>query len=173
MFPKTFNTIEDLGKYLIHELNYNENDGFSFAGIKIGTDFNEIQKQLGEPASLLIESEQQQTMRYLAHIDHPQHGIRDHHQLSLLFWGFHRAPFVFIHLHFNYFSTGASAQPMKDFTDTLLKQIIEKFGKPEKKSFRLVKENVEYKINNHKLLIWRNVEGIRLQMSDSSQTLKV
>lgn len=49
---------------------------------------------------------------------------------------------------------------MNDFTDTLLKQIIEKFGKPEKKTFGLVKERVEYKSNNHKLSVWQNWEGI-------------
>ena len=162
MYPDKFENLSALGKYLIDSIEYNQNDGYSFAGIQLETGFEQIMTVLGKPEIVNTESDQQQTLQYNALIDHPTEGTRDHHKLNLLFWAFNREPMNIIKLHFNYFNTGAHAETFKEFIDGFLNEIIEKFGEPKKKSFKKGNEEVSYKINRHKLAVWRNAEGVRI-----------
>lgn len=164
MYPNKFNNINEVGKYLTDNIEYNPIYGFSFAGIKLGMSFDEVIAILGEPEIKSIASDQQQTMQYNALIDHPTEGTRTHHKLNLLFWAFNREPFSIIKFHFNYFSYGAYSISMKEFIDDFLKGIINKFGKPKKKTFRNRKEEVLYETDGYRLSIWRNTEGVRITL---------
>lgn len=164
MFPNKFKDINKLGSFLLDNIQYDSNNGFTFAGIKLAVDFNEVISILGEPTFKNTNSDQQQTLRYITLIDHPTEGTREHHQLDLLFWAFNHEPFKIIKFHFNYFNYGVHANTLKEFTDGFLKEIINKFGKPQKKTFRMGKEEVAYDNNGHKLSVWRNSEGIRITL---------
>ena len=164
MYPDKFENLDTLRKYLVENIQYDQNNGFSFANIKLKTNFDEVITILGKPEIMNLESDQQQTLQYNALIDHPSEGIREHHRLNLLFWAFNRKPFKIIKLHFNYFNYGVYSGTLKEFIDEFLNEIISKFGKPKKKTHRMGKEEVLYDTNGHKLSIWRNSEGIRVTL---------
>lgn len=96
--------------------------------------FDQVAEFLREPGILNVESNQQQAMQYNALIDHSTKGKRNHHKLNVLFWAFNREPFNTIKFHFNSNSIGDFAQPLKEFADHFLNEVVSKFGKPEKKT---------------------------------------
>lgn len=164
MWPQEFKNLEELKLFMIHQLNYDEQAGFSFFQIAPGMELEKIMALLGEPHQSSFEAEEQQTIHYNVLIDHPVHGKRDHHRLNALFWAFHREPLYFIRLHIAYYNTGESAEAFFQFSDELFKTLLGKFGKPEKKSFRQGRKELTYTREKHKLSAWLNAEGIRIQI---------
>lgn len=162
MYPNKFENLEALKKYLVDSIQYDAKYGFSFNEIKLQTDFHDVLAILGDSGVINIESDQQQTLQYNALIDHPIEGTRNHNRLNLLFWAFNREPFKIIKLHFNYFNYGIYRETLREFIHTFFDEIINKFGKPTKKTLRNLKEKLLYEINGHSLSIWRNSEGVRI-----------
>ncbi len=164
MWPEGFNNLEELNVFMIHQLNYDEQAGFSFMQIAPGMGLEKISVLLGEAHQANFEAEEQQTIAYNALIDHPLHGKRDHHRLNALFWAFHREPLEIIRLHIDYYRTGELAEAFHKFVKELFEAIIEKFGKPDKKASRGVDKEVSYLRGKHKFFLWSNGEGIRIQI---------
>lgn len=164
MWPQGFNNLEELKLFLVEQLNYNEEKGFSFLQIPPGMVMSEIVDILGEPHQSSFEAKEQQTMHYDALIDHPVHGKRDHHKLNALFWAFHHEPLEIIRLHIYYYRMGEFESAFQEFIKELFAAIIEKFGKPDKKVFRGAAKDVSYLRGKHTFFIWSNVEGIRIQI---------
>jgi len=164
MWINEFKDLDEIKAFLIDQINYNESNGFSFMQIALKTDFKKVTDLLGEPDTLNSESEQQQTLIYNAMVDHPTEGKRDHHKLNVLFWFFHYEPLETIRIHFDYYKMGRFTVSYTHFIHELFLSIIEKLGKPDKKSLRQGNEQVTYNREKHKLFLWSNVEGLRIQI---------
>lgn len=164
MWPQGFNNLEELKLFLVEQLNYSEEKGFSFLQIPPGMVMSEITNMLGDPHQSNFEAEEQQTMHYDALIDHPIHGKREHHRLNALFWAFHHEPLEIIRLHIDYYRAGEFASAFHDFIKGLFTAIIEKFGKPDKKAFRGMAKDISYLRGKHHFFLWSNAEGIRIQI---------
>jgi|GEM_PF-2638312 len=162
MFPAKFIDLESMGTYLLSKLEFHPQKGFTFSKIHLGMSFAEVSALLGASGRLNTESDQQQTLRFQAPIDHPKEGIRNHHQLDVLFWAFNRTPFNTIKIHFNYFQRGSYATPFKEFVQEFISILVEKFDFSYEKSLRNGKEEVKFKVGKHKLHFWRNAEGVRI-----------
>jgi hypothetical protein len=163
MWPQEFRNLEELKVFMVHQLGYDEQTGFSFLQIAPGMDLEKISVLLGEAHESNMESEQQQTLQYYAPIDHPIHGKRDHHRLSALFWAFHREPLEMITLHIDYYKTGELKEDFHKFVKELFVVIIEKLGNPDTKSSGVTKK-ISYLRGKHKFFLWSNAEGIRIQI---------
>ena len=161
---KEFKDLKELKVFLISQLNYDEKNGFSFVGITSGFELKEVANSLGEPESLSTESEQQQTLLYNAWVDHETEGRREHHKLNVLFLFFHNKPLEVIRIHFDYYKTGEFATAFYQFIHELFTSIVDKFGKPEKKSLRKAREEITYVRENHMFWMWSNTEGLRIQI---------
>jgi hypothetical protein len=164
MWPQEFTNLEELKVFMIDQLDYDEQTGFSFLQITPGMDLEKISVLLGEAHESNTESEEQQTLQYYVPIDHPIHGKRDHHKLSALFWAFHREPLEMIRLHLDYYKTGELAEAFHEFVKELFEAIIEKFGKPDKKASGGATKEISYLRGKHKLFVWLNAEGVRIQI---------
>lgn len=164
MWPQGFNHLEELKLFLVEQLNYDEEKGFSFLQIPPGMHMSEVADILGEPQQSNFEADEQQTMHYDALIDHPVHGKRDHHKLTVLFWAFDRGPLETIRLHLDYYRTGEMAQAFLQFADDVFNAISEKIGKPDKKTSQKGTKEMSYMRGKHKFFLWLNAEGIRVQI---------
>jgi len=161
---KEFKDLNELKEFLISQLNYDDKSGFSFVGITSGLEFKEVANSLGEPETSNTESEQQKTLLYSAWVDHKTEGKRDHHKLNALFWFFENEPLEVIRVHFDYYKTGEFAVDFYKFIHELFTSLINKFGKPEKKSMREQNEEITYTRGKHKFSMWSNTEGLRIQI---------
>ncbi|WP_300663819.1 hypothetical protein, partial [Fluviicola sp.] len=101
---------------------------------------------------------------YNAFIDHAKHGKRDHHKLNLLLWAFNEEPIYIIKLHFDYYSSGASAESFNHSVNEFLNAVVEKLGPPEVKKLTRGKQELSYQIGKSKLRIWNNTEGVRIEI---------
>ena len=164
MLIPEFENIHHLKEFLVENLEYHEDKGFSICGIFPGMEFHEVPKVLGEPEVYNTENDQQQTMQYNSYIHHPAHGKREHYKLNMLFWAFHREPFKIIKLHFDYHKTGNDAEDFNVFLKDFFKLVIEKFGMPEKKTFRFNREELVYMNGKKSMRIWNNAEGVRIEL---------
>lgn len=164
MWPKEIADLEEFKLFLVKHLNYDDQAGFSFFQIVLGTHLETISAMLGEPDTSYLESEQQQTLNYYAFIDHPVHGKRDHHKLDALFWAFHWKPLSIIRLYMDYYRTGESALAFHQFVDELFASVIKKFGKPDKKKSAKGNREIAYTRGKHMFFMWLNTEGIRVQI---------
>lgn len=167
MWPSEFKDLDELKDFLINQLSYDENNGFTFVQIPARVDFQEVLDILGKPDTVNTESEKQQTILYTAYVDHPTEGKRDHHKLNALFWFFHHEPLEIILIHFDYYKTGEFVTPFYKFIKELFLSIIDKLGKPDKKTLRLGHEKITYTRGKHTLFIWSNAEGLRIQIKKS------
>lgn len=164
MWKSEYLNLEDVFSFLVEEIEHASGTGFSFCSVLCGNELIEAIKLLGEPAIYNTESDQQQTAEYNALIDHPQHGKRDHHKLSLLLWAFNREPISIIKLHAYYYSSGSDAGQFNGSVNTFLNCIIEKLGPPDLKKLTRGKQELSYKIGSSKLRIWNNSEGLRIEI---------
>lgn len=164
MWPQEFKNLEELNVFMIHQLNYDEQAGFSFFQIAPGMELEKITALLGEPHQSNFEAEEQQTLQYEALIDHPVQGKRDHHRLNTLFWAFEREPLEMIRLHIDYYRTGELAEAFHKFVKELVEATVEKFGKPDKKASRGADKEISYQRGKHKFMLWSNAEGLRIQI---------
>ncbi len=164
MQNKELQNSNEVISYIITNLNYNEENGFSFLEIPLHTDIKYILDKIKNPDNIELESEQQQTVEYILAINHPTHGLRAHHKLSVLFWAFEKQPIEIIKLHFSYFNTGEEAESYSKFIKVLFNQLIEKFGEPSKKSLRNGKEELNFMKGKAKMIVWNNTEGLRIQI---------
>lgn len=164
MWIQEFENIHHLKEFLVSNLEYNEEKGYSFCKIFPGMEFHEVPPVLGDPEIYNTESDQQQTMEYNIFINHPAHGKRDHFKLNMLFWAFHREPFKFVKLHFDYHKTGNDAADFNVFLKDFFKLLLEKFGKPEKKTYRFNREELLYVSGKKSMRIWNNAEGVRIEL---------
>ncbi len=164
MWKSEFGDLEEMFVFLLKEINYDSKNGFSFCSVSPGFSFDEAIEILGTPEVYNTESDQQQTAEYNSLIDHPVHGKRPHHRLNLLLWAFNREPIQIIKLHFNYYNTGLSVAPFKDALNAFLNTICEKLGPPDSKKLATGKQELSYKWGKHKLHIWNNTEGVRVEM---------
>lgn len=167
MWTNEFKNLDELKDFLINQLNYDENNGFTFLQIAARVDFQKVLDLLGKPDTVNTESEQQQTILYTAYVDHPTEGKRDHHKLSALFCFFHHEPLEIILLHFDYYKTGNFNASFYTFIKELFLSIIDKLGKPDKKTLRKGNEKINYTRGKHTLFIWSNTEGLRIQIKKS------
>lgn len=165
MWVNEFKDLNDLKQFLVNQINYDQASGFTFVGIPTKVDFNNIIDSLGKPENMNTESEQQQTLLYSAWVNHPTEGKRNHHKLTVLFWSFDHEPTEVIRIHFDYYKTAEFAAPFYDFIHELFVSIIEKLGKPEKKSMKEGNEKISYTKGKHLFAMWRNTEGLRIQIN--------
>ena len=156
--------LNHLKEFLVSNLEYNEEKGYSFCKIFPGMEFHEVVALLGDPEIYNTENDEQQTMQYNLFINHPVHGKRDHYKLNILFWAFHREPFKIIKLHFDYHKMGNDAADFHTFLKDFFKLLIEKFGKPEKKTSGFNREELLYKKDKTSMRIWNNAEGVRIEL---------
>lgn len=164
MWKYDFIDLEEVFAFLIDKINYDSKNGFSFCSISPGFAFADAIEILGNPEIYNMESDQQQTVEYNSLIDHPVHGKRPHHRLNLLLWAFNREPILIIKLHFDYYNTGLSAAPFKVALNTFINNISEKLGPPDSKKLATGRQELSYKLGKHKLHIWNNSEGVRLEI---------
>ncbi|MES2134308.1 MAG: hypothetical protein V4506_18320 [Bacteroidota bacterium] len=127
-------------------------------------EFYEVPIVLGDPEIYNTENNEQQTMEYNVFINHPAHGKRNHYKLNILFWAFHREPFKIVKLHFDYHKTGDNADDFNGFLKDFFKLLIEKFGKPEKKTSGFNREGLLYVNDKKSMRIWNNAEGVRIEL---------
>lgn len=113
MFPKEFKDINALYTFVVEQLRYDDEKGFSFLTISTGVQLKEIINILGDAEESDFENEQQQMLKYEVEINHPIHGKRDHHKLTTLFWAFEGGPLEVIRLHFDYYKTGEFADDFR------------------------------------------------------------
>lgn len=160
MWKQSFNDLTELRSFLTDNINLSE-DGFTFCKVSCGTDIQESAKTIGNPTFINVDDESQQTIKYVSLINHPEHGTRDHHNLSLLLWAFNREPIKILKLHFSYFDLGVS----KEFVKELIEGIVNKINhKPTKKTLSKGRAELNYLVGKSRFLLWQNNEGIRIQI---------
>lgn len=164
MWKSDYLNLDQVITFLVEKIEFDSQNGFSFCSVVSGNSFDEAFKHLGEPETYNTESPQQQTAQYNAFIDHPEHGKRDHHKLNLLLWAFNEEPISIIKLHFDYYSTGASAESFHHSINGFLNAVVEKLGPPEIKKLSRGKQELSYQIGRSKLRIWNNTEGVRVEI---------
>jgi len=164
MWKSDFINLEEVFVFLMNEISYDSKTGFSFCSISPGFSFAEVIKILGDPEIYNAENDQQQTAEYNSLIDHPTYGKRPHHRLNLLLWAFDREPIHIIKLHFYYYHTGLDEATFNASLNAFLNNICEKLGSPDSKKLTTGKQVLSYKLGKHKLHIWNNPEGVRLEI---------
>ena len=168
MWVKEFQNLDELRKFIVDNLYYDEEKGYTFLKLFSGMDIADAPSIAGDPDYQDIESSPQQITEYVALIDHPEKGKKDFNKITLRLIAYNKAPLKSILLHTVYFDTGEYAKVHRDFVVSLLKSILEKFDKPLKKSLGVGKSMLKYQVGYSELYIWQKFDGLRIQIKNKS-----
>ncbi len=159
-----FEGLDHFQKYFIDHFELDPKIGFRFHEIHPGMTLHDAQKTLGNPTHLLDTLDSQQTAEYVIPICHPMGGAINQNDLTLLLWAFHREPIKIIKLRLNYARDGIYNEAYTKFIKSLIKELIEKFGKPTEKSLRKGREHILYEYPEFNFKVWYAYDGLRLQL---------
>lgn len=168
MWTEEFKNLDSVKDFIIKNLSYNEKKGYTFLELYPGMDVLDVVSILGEPNYKNVTSIPQQLLEYDALIDHPTKGKLSFNKATLKFIAYNKAPLKNIVLHTSYSNVGEDAENHRNFIVTLINEIEEKFGKPDKKSLRIRKSNIVYQIGYSELYVWQKFDGLRVQVKDKS-----
>ena len=165
-----FESLSHFGTYFIEHIELDNTIGYNFHGVYSGMPFHDAIDTLGIPTHLLERNDTQQTAEYVILVKHPRQGFFKLRNLNILLWAFHRRPIKIVQFKLNcdrYFDEN------REIFDTFLKefinQLVEKFGKPTKKTFRKGKESVVFNFEDFKFHLYMNQGKICIRLTRKSQ----
>lgn len=163
---KTLNGLDHFKDYFIENINLDSTNGFTFFGVYSGQEMQDAINILGTPTFLHDEIDSQQTAEYIIPIMHPRLGFFQLRSLNILLWGFNRKPIKIVQFMLNcdrYFEE--NREPFIIFVKEFINLLVEKFGKPTKKTLRRGNESVIFNSGKDKFYLYMNNGRLCIQLT--------